>query len=156
MDSRQKQADYRKRMNAKGMAQITEWIPEADRAYFRQIARELREGRRPQEQVVSAPPPKPPTKPRTATKPHPAVSTAPPSPGTEERSSVEAKPRNYTRYPSWVKRQALEMREEGIRPVEIRGWITDQVGKSPSYKDFAKVLNEWQAGINKLANTEKQ
>ena len=134
MDSRQKQADYRKRMNAKGMVQITEWIPEADRAYFRQIASDLREGRRPQEKVVSAPPPKPPPKPREA------VSTAPPT--------AAKSPHSRPDYPHEVRRLAVELSDSGMAPAQIRQRIIEIVGRAPDSKNWGKVIRIWRERLN--------
>ncbi len=59
MNGAEKQAQFKARMRAKGLAQATEWIPETKKPLFREIAAALREGKDPQSIVTSNPLPEP-------------------------------------------------------------------------------------------------
>ena len=123
MDNRQKQSAYRQRMKGKGFVQVTEWVPEVDRALFRQLAADLREGKR----VQTAPPPRP-----VSTAPTPAVS-----------------PHSRPDYPPEVKRLALELTDAGEQPAEIRRRIIALVGRAPDNRNWSKVLRTWRAWADK-------
>lgn len=118
MDNRQKQSAYRQRMKGKGLVQVTEWVPEVDRALFRQIAADLREGKR----VQTAPPPRP-----VSTAPTPAVS-----------------PHSRPDYPPEVKRLALELTNRGTAPAKIRDEIKARCGRSPDGKNWGKIIRSWR------------
>lgn len=45
MNNREKQAAFRQRMQGKGLAQVTEWIPADERESYRKIAADMREGK---------------------------------------------------------------------------------------------------------------
>ena len=120
MDNRQKQARYRQRMRALGLTQISEWVPAADRELFRQIASDLRAGKRP-----GAAPPSPPS---------PA---APPRP---EGASPHSRPD----YPPAIRTMALRMTDEGVAPVEIRRQIKDACGRAPDGKNWGKLIRSWR------------
>lgn len=45
MNNREKQALFRKRMQEKGLIQVTDWIPADERESYRKIASDLREGK---------------------------------------------------------------------------------------------------------------
>lgn len=81
------------------------------------------------------------------------ASTPPPRPRPAATPTPEKKTRSYTRYAEGVKREALAMRDRGVRPVEIRRWIQGQCGSSPTYKDFAKTMRDWE---KQIANSENQ
>ena len=123
MDNRQKQSAYRQRMKGKGFVQVTEWVPEVDRALFRQLAADLREGKR----VQTAPPPRP-----VSTAPTPAVS-----------------PHSRPDYPPEVKRLAVQLADAGVQPVVIRQRIGEACGRSPDSKNWTKVLATWRKWADK-------
>ena len=120
MDNRQKQARYRERQRALGLTQISEWVPAGDAALYRQIAADLRAGKRP-----GAAPPSPPS---------PA---APPRP---EGVSPHSRPD----YPPAIRTMALQLTDSGVAPVEIRRRIAAACGRSPDSKNWTKVLATWR------------
>ena len=127
MSNRQKQADYRKRMIERGLVQVSEWVPAADKAYFRQIARELREGRRQ-------------PAPASTSRPSQAVST--PSP------TAAKSPHSRPDYPPEVRRMAVELSDSGIAPAQIRQRIIEVVGRAPDSKNWGKVIRIWRERLN--------
>ena len=120
MDNRQKQARYRERQRALGMVQVTEWVPAGDAALYRQIAADLRAGKRP----GAAPP-------------------SPPSPAAPLRPEG-ASPHSRPDYPPAIRTMALRLTDSGVAPVEVRRQIKDACGRSPDGKNWSKLVRSWR------------
>ena len=151
MSNRQKQANYRKRMSERGLVQVAEWIPEADKAYFRQIARELREGRRQQApaSTSAAPGQQAPASTSAAPGQQAPASTSRPSQAVSTPSPTAAKsPHSRPDYPPEVRRMAVELSDSGIAPAQIRQRIVEIVGRAPDSKNWGKVIRIWRERLN--------
>jgi len=122
VDNRAKQARYRERMRDNGMTQISEWVPAGDAALYRQIAADLRAGKRP----GAAPP-------------------SPPSPAAPLRPEG-ASPHSRPDYPPAIRTMALRLTDSGVAPVEVRRQIAAACGRSPDSKNWTKVLAAWRKG----------
>lgn len=121
MNNREKQAAFRQRQRAKGLIQITEWIPLADVSHFRLTAKLYRERAEPREvkqdaSVVTEEPQRPPG----------------------------ASPHSRPDYPDYVKRLALALTNRGTAPAKIRDEIKARCGRSPDSKNWGKIIRSWR------------
>ena len=119
MNNREKQAAFRQRQRAKGLIQVTEWIPLADVSHFRLTAKLYRERVEPQKVKQDAP-------------------------VVEPQRPPGASPHSRPDYPDYVKRLALAMTDKGYAPAKIRDEIKARCGRSPDGKNWGKIIRSWR------------